>query len=67
MAVKEAGEQDLEIKSCRPLDGASRTRLSNDPHQPAGDSGKVVWVIVALALIFIATISYFVAQMPRRP
>ena len=38
-----------------------------DHVQEAGDSGRVVTVIVALALLFIAIITYFVAQMPQRP
>jgi hypothetical protein len=32
-----------------------------------GESRRVVLVIVALALAFIAVIAYFVAQMPRNP
>ena len=35
--------------------------------QEAGDSGRVVLVIVALALVFIGIITYFVAQMPQKP
>ena len=38
-----------------------------DDTQEAGDSGRVVLVIVALALVFIAIITYFVAQMPQKP
>ncbi len=38
-----------------------------DDTQEAGDSGRVVLVIVALALVFIGIITYFVAQMPTKP
>jgi len=33
----------------------------------AGDSNRVVLVIVVLALMFMAIITYFVAQMPQKP
>jgi len=32
-----------------------------------GNSSRVVLVIVALALVFIAIMTYFVVQMPRKP
>ncbi|MCI0422324.1 MAG: hypothetical protein L0387_44670 [Acidobacteria bacterium] len=68
MAVKKTGEPDLGTTKNTSLDGASRqTNSELDTDQRAGDSSKVVWVIVALTLIFIATISYFVAQMPPKP
>jgi hypothetical protein len=38
-----------------------------DDTQETGDSSRVVLVIVALALGFIAIITYFVSQMPRNP
>ena len=38
-----------------------------DGTQEAGNSGRVVLVIVALALVFIGIITYFVAQMPMKP
>ena len=38
-----------------------------DDTQETGDSSRVVLVIVALALVFIAIITYFVAQMPQKP
>ena len=33
----------------------------------AGDSNRVVLVIVVLALLFIVIITYFVAHMPQKP
>jgi len=38
-----------------------------DDTQETADSSRVVLVIVALALVFIAIITYFVAQMPQKP
>ena len=38
-----------------------------DNAQDAGDSNRVVLVIVVLALIFIVVMTYFVAQMPQKP
>jgi hypothetical protein len=38
-----------------------------DDTQEAGDSDRVVLVIVALALLFIVIMTYFVAQMPPKP
>ena len=38
-----------------------------DDTQEAGDSSRVVLVIVALALVFIGIITYFVVQMPPKP
>ena len=38
-----------------------------DDTQDAGESNRVVRVIVALALIFIGIMTYFVAQMPQKP
>ena len=38
-----------------------------DDAQDAGDSNRVVLVIVVLALIFIVVMTYFVAQMPQKP
>jgi hypothetical protein len=38
-----------------------------DDTQEAGDSNRVVLVIVALALVFIVIMTYFVAQMPLKP
>ena len=48
----------------------SRSREENsvfDDTQAIGNSSRVVLVIVALALVFIAIMTYFVAQMPRKP
>jgi hypothetical protein len=38
-----------------------------DDTQGTGDSSRVVLVIVALALVFIAIITCFVARMPPKP
>ena len=38
-----------------------------DDTQGAGDSDRVVLVIVALALVFIVIMTYCVAQMPLKP
>ena len=38
-----------------------------DDTQEAGDSDRVVLVIVALVLLFIVIMAYFVAQMPPKP
>jgi hypothetical protein len=48
----------------------SRRREENagfDDTQGTDNSSRVVLVIVALALVFIAIMTYFVAQMPRKP
>jgi hypothetical protein len=38
-----------------------------DDTQSSVNSSRVVLVIVALALVFIAIMTYFVGQMPRKP
>ncbi len=37
-----------------------------DETEGAGDSNRVVLVIVVLALLFIVIITYFVAHMPQK-
>ena len=74
MAMRQSGHEDRredgldfrETEKSRP----SRSREEKsalDDTQEAGDSSRVVLVIVALALVFISIITYFVAQMPRKP
>ena len=71
MALRQAGHQhrredelDLrETEKSRPSLGREGSAL--DDTQEAGDSSRVVLVIVALALVFIAIITYFVAPMPQ--
>jgi hypothetical protein len=58
-------ENEFDEKS-RP--SRSREKESSlDGTQEAGNSGRVVLVIVVLALVFIGIITYFVAQMPQKP
>jgi hypothetical protein len=57
---------------CREGENADSSRSPEeqcvlDDAQDAGDSNKVVLVIVVLALIFIVVMAYFVAQMPQKP
>jgi hypothetical protein len=74
MAMSQAGHRQRredkldfrETEKSRP--SRSRERKSAlDEMQETSDSSRVVLVIVALALVFIAIISYFVAQMPQKP
>ena len=62
-------EDELDLreteKSCPSRSREEKSVL--DDTQEAGDSSRVVLVIVALALVFIAIITYFVAQMPQKP
>ena len=74
MAMRQAEHQDRkedELGSREPAKSTpSRKReekLAFDDMPGRSDSSKVVLVIVALALVFIAIITYFVAQMPRKP
>jgi len=66
---EERGEEEL---GCREPETStsSRSREENsvfDDTPGTGNSSRVVLVIVALALVFIAIMTYFVAQMPRKP
>jgi hypothetical protein len=60
-------ELDLRETERSPLSRSREQKSVLDDTQEAGDSSKVVLVIVALALVFIAIITYFVAQMPQKP
>jgi len=63
---RENGFDFRETEKSRP----SRSREEKsalDGTQEAGNSGKVVLVMVVLALIFIEIITYFVARMPMKP
>ncbi len=72
MAMRQAGHQhrredELDFRETE-KSNPSRSREEKsalDDTQEAGDSSRVVLVIVALALVFIAIITYFVAQMPH--
>jgi len=46
---------------------SSEEKSALDETQDKGDSSRVLLVIVALALVFIAIMTYFVAQMPQKP
>jgi len=72
--MRQAGGQDRgeEELGCQEPETStpSRSREENsvfDDTQATGNSSRVVLVIVALALVFIAIMTYFVAQMPRKP
>ena len=74
MAMRQAGHQHRRDDELDARDAeksrSSRSRgekLALDGTQEAGDSSRVVLVIVALALVLIAIITYFVAQMPPKP
>ena len=55
-----------ETEKSRP--SRSRQKESSlDGTQEAGNSGRVVLVIIVLGLVFIGIITYFVAQMPQKP
>ena len=74
MAMRHAGHQhrsedELGWRESERAD-PSRSREEQsllDDTQEAGDSDRVVLVIVALALLFILIMTYFVAQMPQKP
>jgi hypothetical protein len=62
-------EDELGCRETKKAD-PSRSREEQsvlDDTQGAGDSDRVVLVIVALALVFIVIMTYFVAQMPLKP
>jgi hypothetical protein len=63
--------RDVRLPSRKPAKSTSTERderklAANNPDGP-GESSRVVIVIVALALAFIAVITYFVAHMPGYP
>ena len=74
MAMRQAGHQhrredELGCQESKKAD-LSRSREEQsvlDDTQGAGDSDRIVLVIVALALVFIVIMTYFVAQMPLKP
>ena len=74
MAMRQAAHQhrrqdelDLrETEKSRPSPSREEKSVLDDT-QGAGDSSRVVLFIVALALVFIMIMTYFVAQMPRKP
>jgi hypothetical protein len=71
--MREAGpqhrrEDELDFRETKSRPSRTREEKSAlDDTQEAGDSARVVPVIVALALVFIVIITYFVAQMPQKP
>jgi len=72
--MRQAGHQDRrkDELGCREPEKStpSRRREENagfDDTQGTGNSSRVVLVIAALALVFIAIMTYFVAQMPQKP
>ena len=70
--MKQAGHQhrreDEQGRETKKGDRGSREEQSVlDDTQEAGDSDRVVLVIVALVLLFIVIMAYFVAQMPPKP
>ncbi len=62
-------ENELDIRETEksPPSRSREEKSALDGTQEAANSGRVVLVIVALALVFIGIITYFVAQMPVKP
>jgi len=72
--MRQAEHQDRKEDElgCREPEKSTPSRRSEenavfDDTPGSGDSSKVVLVIVALALVFIAIMTYFVAEMPQKP
>ena len=60
-------EDELGCRETKKADPSRSREEQSVLDDTQGDSERVVLVIVALALVFIVIMTYFVAQMPLKP